>query len=155
MRVIDEVHLEMPYAGACKIRAELRRRVVGLMKKMSVRPERTKSNLSKPAKRASTTCSRTWTARPLDRQRDRERRFRSLKSECMRICEYGTPAELRRLVADYVEQHNAARPHQSLDCETPSGWYYSGLPPPRQRRYRTRTHFRPKISCSNRRPTLT
>ena len=45
----------------------------------------------------------------------------------MRICEYETPAELRRLVTDYVEQYNAARPHQSLGYDTPSEWYYSGL----------------------------
>lgn len=56
-----------------------------------------------------------------------ERWFRSLKSECVRICEYETPAELRRLVAGYVEQYNAARPHQSLGYDTPSEWRYSGL----------------------------
>lgn len=56
-----------------------------------------------------------------------ERWFHSLKSECVRICEYETPAELRRLVAGYVEQYNAARPHQSLGYDTPSEWHYSGL----------------------------
>ena len=56
-----------------------------------------------------------------------ERWFRSLKSECVRICEYGTPAELRRLVAGCVEQYNGTRPHQSLGYDTPSEWYYSGL----------------------------
>ena len=56
-----------------------------------------------------------------------ERWFRSLKSECVRISEYGTPAELRRLVAAYVEQYNNARPHQSLGYDTPAEWYYSGL----------------------------
>lgn len=45
----------------------------------------------------------------------------------MRICEYGTPAELRRLVAGCVEQYNGTRPHQSLGYDTPSEWYYSGL----------------------------
>lgn len=49
MRVIDEARLEMPYAGARKIRAELCRRtggevdvsrrcVAGLMEEMNVRP---------------------------------------------------------------------------------------------------------------------
>lgn len=56
-----------------------------------------------------------------------ERWFRSLKSECVRVGEYETPAVLRRLVAGYVEQYNGARPHQSLDYDTPSEWYYSGL----------------------------
>lgn len=52
MRVIDEARQEMPYAGARRIRAELRRRVAGLMEEMSVRPARPKPNLSKPAKKA-------------------------------------------------------------------------------------------------------
>lgn len=56
-----------------------------------------------------------------------ERWFRSLKSECVRAGEYETPAELRRLVAGYVEQYSGARPHQSLGYDTPSEWYYSGL----------------------------
>ena len=56
-----------------------------------------------------------------------ERWFRSLKSECVRVCEYETSAELRRLVADYAEQYNAARPHQSFGHDTPTEWYYSGL----------------------------
>ena len=55
-----------------------------------------------------------------------ERWFRSLKSECLRAGEYETPAELRRLIADYVEQYNNARRHQSLGYETPSEWYHSG-----------------------------
>lgn len=103
--------------------------MAGLMKKMSVRPVRPKPSLSKPAKRASTTCSRAWTEKRARRADNVivERRFRSLKSECVRICEYETPAELRRLVAGYVEQHNGARPHQSLGYDTPSEWYYSGL----------------------------
>ncbi len=56
-----------------------------------------------------------------------ERWFRSLKSECLRISEYGTPAELRRLIAGYVEQYNNDRLHQSLGYETPAEWYCSGL----------------------------
>lgn len=56
-----------------------------------------------------------------------ERWFRSLKSKCVGVGEYGTPAELRKLVADYVKQFNGTRPHQSRGYETPSEWYYSGL----------------------------
>ena len=59
MRVVDEARLEMPYAGARKVRAALRRRtggevdvsrrcVASLMEEMNVRPARLKSNLSKP-----------------------------------------------------------------------------------------------------------
>ena len=75
MRVIDEARLEMPYAGARKIRAELCRRtggkvdvsrrcVAGLMEEMNVRPVYPKPNLSKPAKRASNTCSRARMEKP-------------------------------------------------------------------------------------------
>ena len=234
MRVVDEVHLEMPYAGCRKIREELRRRteggidvsrrcVAGLMEEMNVRPIYPKPSLSKPAKRALRhpyllknkairfpnqvwsidityvpigrshmylTCVIDWYSRyvvgwrlasdmgaagvcecvsrafdehgePAIVNSDQgsvfssaeyegllasrhvlqsmdgkarwvdnvivERWFRSLKSECVRISEYGTPAELRRLVAAYVEQYNNARPHQSLGYDTPAEWYYSGL----------------------------
>jgi transposase InsO family protein len=37
------------------------------------------------------------------------------------------PAELRREIADYVEQRNGVRPHQSLGNDRPSEWYHSGL----------------------------
>ncbi len=234
MRVIDEAHLEMPYAGARKIREELRRRtggeldvsrrcVTGLMEEMGVRPVYPKPNLSRPAKRAPRhpyllknkaicfpnqvwsvdityvpvgrshmylTCVIDWYSRcvvgwrlasdmgaagvrecvsrvfdehggPAIVNSDQgsvfssaeyeallavnrmlqsmdgkarwvgnvivERWFRSLKSECLRAAECETPAELRRLVAGYVEQHNNARRHQSLGYETPSEWYHSGL----------------------------
>ena len=56
-----------------------------------------------------------------------ERWFRSLKTECLRISEYSTPAELGRLIRDYVDQHDNARRHQSPGCETPGSWYRSGL----------------------------
>ena len=56
-----------------------------------------------------------------------ERWFRSLKSECLRLGEYETPAELGRLIRDYVDQYNNARGHQSLGYETPAEWCHSGL----------------------------
>ena len=234
MRVIDEAHLEMPYAGCRKIREELRRRteggvdvsrrcVAGLMEEMNVRPVYPKPNLSKPAKKALRhpcllknkairfpnqvwsidityvpigrshmylTCVIDWYSRyvvgwrlasdmgaagvcecvsrafdehgePAIVNSDQgsvfssaeyegllasrhvlqsmdgksrwvdnvivERWFRSLKTECVRISEYETPAELRRLISAYVEQYNNARPHQSLGYDTPAEWYYSGL----------------------------
>ena len=63
MRVVEDVHLEMPYAGARKIRVELRERtggevdvtrhcVSGLTEEMNVRPLYPKPSLSKPAKKA-------------------------------------------------------------------------------------------------------
>ena len=234
MRVVDEVHLEMPYAGARKIRVELRERtggeidvtrscVMGLMEEMNVRPVYPRPNLSKPAKRAAKhpcllksksiafpnqvwavdvtyvpigrshmylTCIIDWFSRyvvgwrlssgmgaagvcecaraafaehglPAIMNSDQgsvfasseyegllaglgvrqsmdgrarwvdnvivERWFRSLKTECIGISEYDTPAELRRTVRDYVEQYNNVRRHQSLEYGTPSEWYYSGL----------------------------
>lgn len=234
MRIIDEVHLEMPYAGARKISRELSRRTNGridvgrrataaIMEEMNVRPLYPKPNLSKPAKASLKhpyllknkairfpnqvwsvdityipigrthmylTCVIDWFSRyvvgwrladdmgadgvcrcvaeamdgrgePAIINSDQgsvftsaqyegllegrrvlqsmdgkarwvdnvivERWFRSLKTECLRISEYETPAELRRLVAGYVEQYNNARPHQSLDYDTPDSWYHSGL----------------------------
>jgi putative transposase len=234
MRVVDEVHLEMPYAGARKTRVELRERtggeidvtrhcVSGLMEEMNVRPVYPKPNLSKPAKKALKhpyllknkairfpnqvwsidityvpigrshmylTCVIDWYSRyvvgwrlasdmgaagvcecarlafeergePAIMNSDQgsvfnsaeyegllagrhvlqsmdgkarwvdnvivERWFRSLKSECLRLGEYETPAELRRLIRDYVDQYNNARRHQSLGYETPAQWYHSGL----------------------------
>ena len=234
MRVIDEAHLEMPYAGCRKIREELRRRtgggvdvsrrcVAGLMEEMNVRPVYPKPNLSKPAKKALRhpyllknkailfpnqvwsidityvpigrahmylTCVIDWYSRyvvgwrlasdmgaagvcecvsrafdehgePAIVNSDQgsvfssaeyegllasrhvlqsmdgksrwvdnvivERWFRSLKTECVRISEYETPAELRRLVAGCVEQCNNARRHQSIGYETPSECYHSGM----------------------------
>ena len=56
-----------------------------------------------------------------------ERWFRSLKTECLRISEYSTPAELRRIIQRYVDQHDNARRHQSLGYEMPGSWYHSGL----------------------------
>ena len=49
-----------------------------------------------------------------------ERRPRSLKSECLRLGEYETPAELRRPIRDYVDRYNNARRHQSLGYEMPA-----------------------------------
>lgn len=56
-----------------------------------------------------------------------ERWFRALKCECVKISEYSTPRELRKLIGDYVNQYNNRRLHESLDYETPASWYYSGI----------------------------
>ena len=56
-----------------------------------------------------------------------ERWFRSLKTEQLRVYEYSTPAELRRLVGEYVDQYNDERLHEALGYETPEEWYHSGL----------------------------
>lgn len=93
-----------------------------------MQPVYAKLNLSKPAKKSVNHVLQSMDGKA--RWADNvivERWFRSLKSECVRICEYETPAELRRLVVGYVEQHNGVRPHQSLGYDTPSEWYYSGL----------------------------
>ena len=234
MRIVDEVHLEMPCAGARKIAHEVaergdgeltvsRRCAAGLMEEMNVRAVHPKPNLSKPAKRAAKhpylpkskaiafpnqvwsvdiayvpigrthmylTCVIDWYSRyvvgwrlaadmgaagvcecmrrafdehgePSIANSDQgsvfnsaeyegllasrhvrqsmdgkarwvdnvivERRFRSLKSEHLRINEYETPAELRRPTAGYVEQHDSTRPHRSLGCDTPDEWHRSGL----------------------------
>lgn len=98
------------------------------MEEMNVQPVYPKPNLSKPAKRASSHMLQNMDgkARWVDNV-IAKRWFRSLKSECARAGEHAMPAELRRLVAGYVEQHSGARPHQSLSHGTSSEWYYSGL----------------------------
>ena len=56
-----------------------------------------------------------------------ERWFRTLKTECLRLAEYSTPAQLRRLIGEFVEQYNERRLHESLGYETPAEWYRSGI----------------------------
>jgi len=49
-----------------------------------------------------------------------ERWFRSLKCDNIYINDYTTPKELRIGVADYINEYNNERPHQSLGYEYPS-----------------------------------
>ena len=66
MRAIDDIHLEMPFAGARKISKELKRTgfpygrhaTKALMDEMNVRPVYPKPNLSRPRKgrRSTPTC---------------------------------------------------------------------------------------------------
>lgn len=56
-----------------------------------------------------------------------ERWFRDLKHECVYQTEYGSMAELRAVIAGYVEKYNFRRLHSSLGWETPAEWYFSGL----------------------------
>ena len=82
--------------------------------------------------------------------------LRSLKSDCVRIGEYETPAELRKLVVGYVESSSitaSVRTSRRAAKRRPSGtirgWWL-----PMCRRYRTRAHFRPKTLCPIKRATL-
>ena len=56
-----------------------------------------------------------------------ERWFRSLKWEKIYVNEYKSPKELRRGVAEYIEEYNCLRPHQSLYNKTPTELYRSGF----------------------------
>ena len=56
-----------------------------------------------------------------------ERWFRDLKHYCIYQREYSTFGELRRLIAEYVDNYNNRKLHGSLGYETPASWYYSGL----------------------------
>ena len=56
-----------------------------------------------------------------------ERWFRDLKHDCIYQNEYNNMTELRNLVANYIQDYNHERLHSSLDYETPSQWYYSGI----------------------------
>ena len=140
MRVVDEARLEMPYAGCRKIREELRRRAAGVCACVEEAfaaygtPSILNSDqgsvfnsaayeglLAGDGVRQSMDGKARWVDNVIV-----ERRFRSLKTECVRIGERGTPTELRRLISAYVDQYNNARPHQPLGYNTPAEWYYSG-----------------------------
>ena len=83
-----------------------------------------------------------------------ERWLGSLKSECVRICEYETPAESAGSSRATSSSTTApARTSRWATTRRQSGTI-RGWPPPKRRRYRTRAHFRPKISCPNKRATL-
>ena len=56
-----------------------------------------------------------------------ERFWRTLKQECVYISEYSTYAELRDLIAAFVDRYNDERIHESLGYETPAQWYFSGI----------------------------
>jgi putative transposase len=49
-----------------------------------------------------------------------ERWFRSLKCDFIYITELETPQKLRRGIAEYVNEYNHERPHQSLDYRYPA-----------------------------------
>jgi putative transposase len=57
-----------------------------------------------------------------------ERWFRTLKSECLRNLEYGTPRELEAIISKFVDYYNNERIHQSLDYDVPADWYADGFP---------------------------
>ena len=56
-----------------------------------------------------------------------ERWFRDLKHDCIYQNEYNNMSELRKLIKTYIRDYNYERLHSSLDYETPSQWYYSGI----------------------------
>ena len=104
MRLIDEIHLEMPYEGS------------------AFNSREHESLLASHGVRQSMDGKARWVDNVII-----ERWFRSLKTEKLRMSEYETPVELRREIADYVGRYNDVRPHQSLGNDRPSEWYHSGL----------------------------
>ena len=56
-----------------------------------------------------------------------ERWFRTLKQELIYICEFHSPLELRRSIAEYINKYNAIRPHQALENKTPDAVYYAAF----------------------------
>ena len=52
--------------------------------------------------------------------------FRDLKHYCVYQREYSTFGELRRLIAEYVDNYNNHRLHASLGYETPASRYLAG-----------------------------
>ena len=60
--------------------------------------------------------------RALDNQRI-ERFFRSFKWEKLYLEEYDTGHQLRKMIREYIDYYNNARPHQSLKYRTPAHVY--------------------------------
>ena len=58
-----------------------------------------------------------------------ERLWRSVKYEEVYLRAYGTVAEARRLIGQYLDFFNQKRPHSSLDARTPDYAYFGSLPP--------------------------
>jgi putative transposase len=58
-----------------------------------------------------------------------ERLWRSVKYEEVYLRAYGTVAEARRLIGQYLDFFNHKRPHSSLGARTPDHVYFSSLPP--------------------------
>ena len=56
-----------------------------------------------------------------------ERWFRNLKYEQIYQSEYTSVAELKELIAEYVDLYNNDRLHSSINYQTPVEWYYSGI----------------------------
>lgn len=56
-----------------------------------------------------------------------ERWFRDLKHDCIYRNEYTNMKELKNLIKTYIENYNFERLHSSLNYETPSQWYFSGI----------------------------
>ena len=56
-----------------------------------------------------------------------ERFWRTLEQERVCISERSTYAELRGLIAGYIEKYNNERRHQSLGYDTPAQWHCSGI----------------------------
>ncbi len=52
-----------------------------------------------------------------------ERFFRSLKQEKIYRFEYEAPRQVRQGIAEYIDEYNYERPHQSLDYQTPAEAY--------------------------------
>jgi putative transposase len=58
-----------------------------------------------------------------------ERLWRSVKYEEVYLRAYGTVAEARRLIGQYLDFFNRKRPHSSLGARTPDHAYFGSLPP--------------------------
>lgn len=52
-----------------------------------------------------------------------ERWLETPRPERLRVNEHRTPAQLRGLIAGFVEQYNNGRIRESLGYETPAEWY--------------------------------
>ena len=55
-----------------------------------------------------------------------ERLWKTIKYERLYLKEYKTVGELRADIAEFIEEYNFVRPHQSLKYATPAEIYFPG-----------------------------
>jgi len=139
MRRIDELHLELPFAGARMLRDLLRlegyrasrQRIARLMRGL-------------PIIRPNPVWAMDITYIPMERGfvylaavigqgcwRDNvfvERLWKRVKYEEIDLHAYDTVADARQALARYFQFYNTRRPHSSLDGQTPDTVYFNSLP---------------------------
>jgi len=112
MKRIDEIYLQHPYYGSCRIQCAL-----------------AEDGICVGRHRIRRLC-RHYTKSPMDskgRWMDNvmiERLWRSVKYECLYLQEFDSIKELRHALKNWFTFYNEARPHATFNGRTPNDVYY-------------------------------